>query len=875
VIERERLAVSGVVQGVGFRPFVWRLAQRFHLAGEVRNDTRGVQIDVQGERRDLDAFYAALTQQPPPLAHIDAIHREPIAFSSSGSSRLFNSSDSSNSSDSFNTQWRDFRIAPSVADAVAQSRIPVDCAPCDSCITELFTAGGRRWRHPFVCCTDCGPRFTLTRRTPYDRANTSMAAFALCARCAAEYADPVNRRFHAETIACPDCGPTLRFARLDENENVAENVASNAGITLESPASSSSSSLSLSSSERNDAIAQAWAAIARGEIVAVQGLGGFQLICDATNPAAVARLRARKRRAAKPFALLAPNVISAAQWVHADDASHTALLTSPARPIVILPRREGVTLDGIAPGLKQLGVMLPVTPVQYLLFHQAAGQPRGTQWLDEAQPALLVATSANLSGEPLLSDPAEARRTLTGIADAILDHDRAIVERCDDSVVLATAHEARAAGSPLSLSTVMLRRARGYVPEPLPLPAAGPSILALGAQMKSTVTLTHGNCAHVSPYLGDLHSAGVCDVLDATVERLVSRLHITPAAVACDQQPDLYSTRLAQTLAERWHVPLLRVQHHHAHIAAVLAENGHTGPALGLALDGFGYGDDGNAWGGELLRVENGHMQRLGHLTALPLPGGDAAARAPWRMAAALLHTLEPGARRPLPCGDAALKAQLALLYQQIERGFHCPATTSLGRWFDAIAGLAGVCSVQSYEGEAAMKLEALVRDDGFDASGMRDAFNVPLWNVSDTTNGKRIHHAGHAAHVDRIDRVDHVNHVDHVDELNLDLLPLARALAMLRDPTEIASHWHMTLAAALADWIYHAMERTGINVVALGGGCCANLTLLRGLQKAMKIRANANVSAACPTLLFAQRLPPGDDAISYGQAWVLMQQLR
>lgn len=788
MIERERLAVNGVVQGVGFRPFVWRLAQRFHLAGEVRNATRGVQIDVQGERPDLDAFYAALTQQPPPLARISAIHRERVACPA---------------------PWRDFRIAPSVADAAAQSRIPVDSAPCDACITELFTAGGRRWRHPFISCTDCGPRFTLTYRTPYDRANTSMAAFALCARCAAEYANPADRRFHAETIACPDCGPTVRFARFNERAAL----------------------------DKTDAIAAAWAAIARGEIVAVQGLGGFQLICDATNPATVARLRARKRRPAKPFALLAPNVASAAQWVDTGDAANVALLTSPKRPIVVLPRRAGVMLDGIAPGLNRLGVMLPVTPIQYLLFHQAAAQPRGVQWLGEAQPALLVATSANLSGEPLLIDPTEARDALVGIADAILDHDRVIVVRCDDSVALATPHEGRAAGLP---PAVMLRRARGYAPEPLSLPSSSsdiPSVLALGAQMKSVVTLTCGAQAHLSPYLGDLRSLGVCEALDATVERLVQQLHITPDIVACDVQPDLYSTRLAEMLAERWQAPLLRVQHHHAHIAAVLAENGHTGPALGLALDGFGYGEDGNAWGGELLRVENARMQRLGHLTALPLPGGDAAARAPWRMAAALLHTLEPGARRPLSNSDAAINAQLALLYQQIERGFNCPTTTSLGRWFDAIAGLMGICPTQSYEGEAAMKLEALARPEAFDI----------------VNHGWRIHHAGHA---------------DDADGLNLDILPLARALAALRDPAEIARRWHITLAAALADWIHHAVERTGIDVVALGGGCCANLTLLHGVQSAMKTRSGAR-----PTLLFARHLPPGDDAISYGQAWVGIRQ--
>jgi hydrogenase maturation protein HypF len=632
-----------------------------------------------------------------------------------------------------------------------------------------------------------------------------MAAFALCERCAAEYGDPADRRFNAETIACPACGPTLRFKRLGASGHAQPDH----GAAI-------------------DPVAQAWDAIARGEIVAVEGVGGFQLICDATNAEAVARLRARKRRPARPLALLVPNVASAARWVESvesvasaegakpGETSTAALLACAARPIVVLPRREGAILTGIAPGLNRLGVMLPSTPIQYLLFHQALGCPAGTSWLDEAQSVILVATSANVSGEPLLGDPDEAGEALTGIADAILDHDRAIVERCDDSVVLA-AH-------PL-LPAVVLRRARGLVPQPVPLPANhanGPRVLALGAQMKSTVTLTDGQRANVSPYLGSLQSLAVCELLEETVERHVRRLHATPDAIACDRQPDLYSTRLAERLAERWNVPLIRVQHHHAHIAAVLAEHGHTGPALGLALDGFGWGDDGTAWGGELLRIEGGRAERLGHLNALPLPGADAAARSPWRMAAALLHTLDPGARRAPPAIDAPTAARL---YDQIERGFNCPSTTSLGRWFDAIAALAGICTEQSYEGEAAMKLEALARPVASQANGWR------------------------------------------IDGMVLDLLPLARRLATLHDPVAIASHWHATLAAALADWLRHAMHATGVDTIALGGGCCANLVLMSGLREALR-------DVRC-TVLQARALPPGDDALSYGEAWAAIEQLQ
>ncbi|SIT52195.1 Carbamoyltransferase hypF2 [Paraburkholderia piptadeniae] len=755
------------MRGVGFRPFVWRLARHFNPSGEVCNGTNGVQIDIQGKRRNLDAFRAALAEQPPPLARIDAVRRT-AGTPSPGMS--------------------DFRIAESIEDATAQSCIPADSAPCDMCLDELFTEGGRRWRYPFICCTNCGPRYTLIHRTPYGRAHTSMTAFALCERCAAEYSDPTDRRFHAETMACTECGPTLRFRRLDARGYAAPHSGSPMGP-----------------------VAQAWATIARGEIVAVKGLGGFQLICDATNPAAVERLRERKRRPTKPLALLAPNVASAAQWVDLGDASNAELLASAARPIVVLRRRDGATLTGVAPGLNRLGLMLPSTPIQYLLFHQAQCQPPGTRWLGEAQPTILVATSANLSGEPLLSDPGDAGEALADIADAVPDHDREIVSHCDDSVVLA-AHP---------LPAIMLRRARGYVPKPVPLPTDGPSVLALGAQMKSTVTLTGGRLAYVSPYLGDLRSLGVCELLEETVNRHVFRMHVAPAAIACDLQPDLYSTRLAETLADRWNVPLLRIQHHHAHVAAVLAENGHADPALGLALDGFGWGDDSNAWGGELLFVEGGRARRLGHLSPLPLPGADATARASWRMATALRHSLEPGTRRLPP----AIDANTARLYQQIERGFNCPVTTSRGRWFDAIAGLAGICPTKRHESEAAMKLEALVRPADSHADSWR------------------------------------------IDGLNLDLLPLARRLAALRDPVEMASRWHVTLATALADWLRHAMRATGIDTITVGGGCCANLALMSGLREALH-------DVRC-TLLQACSLPPGYGALSYGQAWAAIQRLQ
>ncbi len=771
LIARARLRVAGVVQGVGFRPFVWRLAQRLRIAGEVCNTADGVLIDSQGEPADLDAFCAALVDEAPALARIGSIHRETAPPDRASAERAF-------------------RIVESLGGGGGAAALPVDTALCPACLGELFDTNNRRHRHALISCCDCGPRFTVTRRLPYDRAHTSMAPFAMCAACAAEYGDPGNRRFHAELISCLDCGPQLRHEEL-------------AG-----PACGSGGNRT-----PGDPLSAAWAAIARGEIVALEGLGGFQLICDAANPRAVARLRERKRRVSKPFALLVLNAASAAQWAHCDDDA-VALLASSARPIVVLRRRaDGQPLDGVAPGLDRLGLMLPSTPTQYLLFHDALGRPGGTQWLDAPQAPVLVATSANLSGEPLVSDPAHARQALTGIADAIVFHDRAIVARCDDSVVLAREFE---------LTPLPLRRARGYAPQPLVLPRAGPPVLALGAHLKSTITLTDGAQALVSPYLGDLATANACASLDAALDHWLGFVRERPAALACDLQPDLYSTRLAQTLAARWDVPLLPVQHHHAHIAAVLAEHGHDGAALGLALDGFGWGDDGTAWGGELLHLEHGSARRLGHLGALPMPGGDAAARAPWRMALALLYRLDPHARHCPPGVDPQMAERV---HHQIERGFNCPTTTSLGRWFDAIAGLAGICMQQTWSGEAALKLEALASEG---AAQVRD------WRL---------------------------------DGLDLDLLPLARWLADQTDPVVIASVWHATLARALAAWIERAMQASGIRIVALGGGCCANRTLLQGLRTALR-------DSDC-TLLTARALPPGDDAISYGQAWVAIQQLQ
>ncbi|HTY99337.1 MAG TPA: carbamoyltransferase HypF, partial [Rhodocyclaceae bacterium] len=617
-----RVRVTGVVQGVGFRPFVWRLAREHELAGWVRNDSAGVDLAVEGPAERIDAFLAALKAEAPPLARVDAVQAAAAAT----------------------VGWSGFAILDSAAGKTTTA-IGHDTAVCADCLAEMFDAAGRRWRHAFITCTHCGPRYTVSRSLPYDRARTSLAPFPLCPECGAEYADPADRRFHAETTCCPVCGPRLSLVDAD-------------GMAM-----------------AGDPIAGALALLRAGRIVAVKGLGGFHLASDARNGAAVAALRRRKQREEKPFAVMVANRSSLAGLAQVGDAE-ASLLESPERPVVLLPKSAGVdaVLAGVAPGLAWLGAMLPYTPVQWLLFHEAAGRPAGTAWLEEAQDLCLVMTSANPGGEPLVIGNEEARRRLAGIADAYLMHDRDIVVRCDDSVL-------RLAGD----SPQFIRRARGYTPRAIKLPESGPSVLALGGWYKNTVCVTRGNEAFVSQHIGDLDNAAGCGFLEETVDHLLGILEVQPAAVTCDLHPDFHSSRYAAAFAARRGLPLVSVQHHQAHGAAVLAEHGHRGPALVLALDGVGLGSDGGAWGGELLRVDGAAYERLGHLSPLLLPGGDRAAREPWRMAAAALHRLgrdeDIGRRFADQPGADTVATMLA-------KGVNCPPTSSAGRLFDAAAGL-------------------------------------------------------------------------------------------------------------------------------------------------------------------------------------------
>jgi hydrogenase maturation protein HypF len=758
---RRNVRVRGLVQGVGFRPFVYGLASQLELAGWVRNDGRGVEIEVQGEPGAVQILLDRIGREAPRLAHIASLDatEAPLEQPACG-----------------------FVIAAS-GGGRALTGVTPDAAVCADCLEELFDPGARRYRHAFISCTHCGPRYTITEHLPYDRPNTSMAAFPLCASCREEYQTPADRRFHAQPIACPQCGPRLSLLGPGGTPLVC-----------------------------GDPFAETLGRLARGEIVAIKGIGGFHLACDARNADAVTRLRKRKGREEKPFAVMLANLASARTLAEVPAAA-AHLLRSVERPIVLLHKLRGcdAALAGIAPGLAWLGVMLPYAPMQYLLFHQAAQRPAGTAWLDEAQALALVMTSANPGGEPIACATDEALQRLGSIADAFLVHDYRIVTRCDDSVVRCGQKVARQ----------FLRRARAYTPRPILLARGGPAVLALGGSLNNTLCLTRHDEAFVSQHVGDLDNAATCRALEETLGRLAALLEIEPRVIACDLHPDFHSSRVAARLARERGLRLIGVQHHHAHVAAVAAEHRHTGPLLGLALDGVGLGTDGAAWGGELLRVDGARFDRLGHLVPLRLPGGDRAAREPWRMAAAALHALgrcgEISQRYASPAGAAVARI--------LELGVRSPWTSSCGRWFDAAAALLGIKQMSAFEGQAAMLLEGVAERHG-------NASPLPRGYTVDAEN-------------------------------RLDLRPLIAYLAEAGEPGQAAAVFHATLAAGLAQWAAAAAARLQIQSVALSGGCFSN-RLLAGAVR-------SQLEAGGLRVIEAEQVPPGDGGLSLGQAWVAL----
>ena len=760
---RWQVRVAGIVQGVGFRPFVYTLAQRLGLSGWVRNDSAGVTLEVEGDEVLLQRFLRELRAEAPPRSRIDEVSVAAMPPEGTAAGR--------------------FAILESQGGRAATAIGP-DTALCRDCLREMLDPADRRWRHAFINCTHCGPRFTLTRALPYDRAMTSMARFTQCPACEAEYRSPLNRRFHAEPNACPVCGPQLTLCRLDGQP-----------MTATDP----------------DPIAGAWACIAQGGILAVKGLGGFHLVCDARQPAAVAALRQRTSREEKPFAVMVAGLASLQGLAECGQAEQDHL-RSPEHPVVLLRKAAGTDdpLPGVAPGLAWLGAMLPYTPLQVLLFHEAAGRPAGTDWMEQGLPLALVMTSANPGGEPLVIDNDEALRRLQGIADACLMHDREILQRCDDSVLRvlpAGGHQ-------------FIRRARGYTPQAIRLAQAGKPGVALGGFFKNTACVVRGAEAFVSAHIGDLDNAPTCQALDEAVAHLLRILELRPAWVAHDLHPDFYSTHLAERLAHTHGARLVSVQHHHAHVAAVMAEHGLTGPVLGLALDGVGLGTDGSAWGGELLRVDGADCQRLGHLRALRLPGGDRAAHEPWRMAVSLLAQAGRADLARQRFGD---EAGLPVLLQMLDRGLNAPWTSSLGRWFDAAAALLGLRRRIAFEGQAAMQLEGLAAAHG----------EVPAEPSLVTLDAQGV----------------------------LDMTPLALALVDEADAARGAARFHATLAWALGEWAARAARATGVEAVACAGGCFLNATLSAALRRELQARGLR--------MLEARDVPPNDGGLALGQAWV------
>ncbi|WP_153449501.1 carbamoyltransferase HypF [Streptomyces smaragdinus] len=747
-----RLRVEGIVQGVGFRPFVHTIAVRHGLRGQVANDPDGVLIDVTGPADAVAGFRRTLEGEAPPLAVIERIsvrRREAAPPGETG-----------------------FTIAAGPDDAPngpARALIPPDIATCADCLGELFDPADRRHRHPFINCTNCGPRYTVVRSVPYDRSRTTMAGFPMCAACAREYHDPTDRRFHAQPLCCPDCGPALRL------------TDARTGTPID-----------------GDPVAGAAALLRAGRIVAVKGLGGYHLAADAFNERAVHALRSRKHREEKPFAVLVPDPATADRLCEVDDTAR-ALLTSPRAPIVLLPRREDAGVaPSVAPGRRELGLLLPYTPVHHLLCAQL--------------PHPYVLTSGNLSDEPIAHHDDEARRRLAGIADAFLTHDRTIHTRADDSVVRTT-----------PAGPVPVRRARGHAPEPLPLPVpARRPVLACGAELKSTFCLATGHRAVVSPHLGDLEHPETLRSFTEGIAHLRRLTGTDPELIAHDLHPEYLSTKYAHDLADSTGAHLMGVQHHHAHIASCLADNAEHGPVIGVAFDGLGYGTDGTLWGGEFLLADLTDFHRAAHFTPVPLPGGPAAIREPWRMAAAYLDACgEDPDDLPVYRRNRARWDQVRALARG---GTHAPPTSSVGRLFDAVAALLDLRDTVSYEGQAAVDLEQCA-----DPS-ITDAYEAQV-----TADGRI-----------------------HGTDLIREVLTDVRAGT---PPETVAARFHNALARTTAAVCHTLRETTHLTRVALSGGVFQNAYLLDRTTAALR-RHDFHV-------LTHRRIPPNDAGISLGQAAV------
>jgi hydrogenase maturation protein HypF len=758
-VSRVRARVEGTVQGVGFRPYVYRLAGELGVAGHVLNDSRGVVVEVEAAPETVHRFLARLPVEAPPLAHVERVIAEQVE----------------------ETGELGFAIRDSPPDGEPRAAVTPDSATCSDCLAELFDPDDRRFRYPFTNCTNCGPRFTIVRDVPYDRPRTTMAGFAMCEACLREYEDPGDRRFHAQPNACPDCGPQVRLVHAG-------------GAAPAGP-------------RARDAVEAAARALLGGAIVAVKGLGGFHLACRAGDESVVAELRARKHREDKPFALMVPDLEHAGELVHLEPAE-ADLLLARQRPIVLARRRRGAPVAAsVAPGCRELGVMLPYSPLHHLLLADV-GEP-------------LVMTSGNTSDEPIAYRDDEACERLAQIADLFLLHDRPIETRTDDSVVRVAAGR-----------TQVLRRSRGHVPDASALPVgSGAQLLACGAELKNTFAVAKGGRAWVGHHIGDLENYETLKSFTEGIAHFKRLFAVDPEVVAHDLHPEYLSTKYAMELDG---VRLVGVQHHHAHLAACLAEHGEHGPAVGAVFDGTGYGVDGTVWGGELLLGDVVRFERVGLLAPVRLPGGAAAIRQPWRMACAwLTEALGQAPARPRALAGSVTPLAWRQVCELTRTGVASPLTTSMGRLFDAVAALCGIRAEVNYEGQAAVELEA--RSD----PGERSAYTIPV-----VTEG--------------------------LGPLVMDARPAVVEITQdLKQGVAIplvAARFHNAVAESTARACLLAAEGAGTEVVVLSGGVFQNRRLLE--------RTSSLLRATGLRVLLPERLPPNDGGIAYGQLAVAAAQM-
>jgi hydrogenase maturation protein HypF len=752
---RRRVRVGGLVQGVGFRPFLYALARELCLSGSVSNTGAGVVAEVEGHPRQVADFVRRIRSDAPPLARVQSLDiddLDPLGGT-------------------------DFVIAASQHGA-GRTLVSPDVGVCDACLTELADPGDPRYRHPFISCTNCGPRFTIVRELPYDRPATTMADLPLCARCAAQYADPSDRRFHAQTVACPQCGPTLTL-RTGADEWTGEAAVANTRRLL-----------------------------AHGAIVAIKGIGGYHLACDATNADAVVTLRKRKDRGDKPFAVMVADIDVACELADVG-AAERRLLLDGRRPVVLLARRSNNALaDDVAPDSPDVGVMLAYTPLHHLLFGLSDDPPG---------PQALVMTSGNLSGEPLVTDDADALVRLAGIADAWLQHDRTIHVPCDDSVVRIVDGD-----------ELPVRRSRGYAPMPVALPVAVSPALATGGDLKNTFCVAQGGYAWLSAHVGDMDDLATLQAFDRATGHLELLTGVRPEVLVADKHPGYRSGAWAERNKRTREVR--RVQHHHAHIASAMAENGHSGSTrvIGMAFDGTGYGDDGAVWGGEVLLADYAGYERAAHLRYTWLPGGDAGVRNPCRMALSHLHSAGVAWDPALPCVRACAEDEIAILARQFDRGFGCMPTSSMGRLFDAMSSLAGVCHRVAYEAEAAMRFEGLAR------SAVAGCTRPYAFEIVERDNGP----------------------------WQLDPSPVLRAAA--RDvvagvgPDVVAARFHLAVADVVVRIAMRLREVHSIDTVAVSGGVFLNVLLTE-----LCVR---RLSDGGFDVLRHRLVPPSDAGLALGQ---------